>query len=80
MGLFCRLEVDLDALRARFPGALHDLAQEERELELLERDGLVLRQRSRIHVTPRGQLLLRSVAAPFDAYHRADSRLHASAL
>jgi oxygen-independent coproporphyrinogen III oxidase len=80
MRLFCSLEVDLDALRARFPGTLGDLAHEERELARLERDCLVLRQGARIRVTPRGQLLLRSVAAPFDTYHRADARLHAPAL
>ena len=80
MRLFCRLEVDLDALRTRFPGTLGDLAHEERDLARLERDGLVLRQGTRIRVTPRGQLLLRSVAAPFDTYHRADARLHAPAL
>ncbi|RPH72952.1 MAG: oxygen-independent coproporphyrinogen III oxidase [Myxococcaceae bacterium] len=80
MRLFCSLEVDLDELRARFPGTLCDLRHEERDLARLERDGLVLRQRARIRVTPRGQLLLRSVAAPFDTYHRADARLHAPAL
>ena len=80
MRLFCSLEVDLDEIRARFPGTLCDLRHEERDLARLERDGLVLRQRERIRVTPRGQLLLRSVAAPFDTYHRADARLHAPAL
>jgi len=80
MRLFCSLEVDLEALRARFPGTLRDLTHEERDLARLERDGLVLRQGARIRVTPRGQLLLRSVAAPFDTYHRADARLHAPAL
>lgn len=80
MQLFCSLEVDLDALRARFPGTLQDLGAEERDLAQLERDGLIQRQGARIRVTPRGQLLLRSVAAPFDTYHRADARLHAPAL
>jgi coproporphyrinogen III oxidase-like Fe-S oxidoreductase len=72
--------VDLDVLRARFPGALGDLAHEEKDLERLEGDGLLLREGARIRVTPRGQLLLRTVAAPFDTYHRADARLHAPAL
>jgi oxygen-independent coproporphyrinogen III oxidase len=80
MELFCNLGVDLDVLRSRFPGALGDLAAEESDLDPLERDGLVLRQGPRIRVTPRGQLLLRTVAAPFDTYHRADARLHAPAL
>ena len=80
MQLFCSLQVDLDALRARFPGTLQNLREEERELAGLERDGLVVRQGARLRITPRGQLLLRTVAAPFDTYHRADARLHAPAL
>jgi oxygen-independent coproporphyrinogen-3 oxidase len=80
MQLFCQLEVDLDALRARHPATLLDLAAEERELVVLERDGLIARQGARIRVTPPGQMLLRSVAAAFDTYHRADARLHAPAL
>ena len=51
-----------------------------RLVDRLERDGLLLRQGARIRVTARGQLLLRTVAAPFDTYHRADARLHAPAL
>ena len=80
MELFCNLGVDLEDLRSRFPGALRDLAHEEKDLDGLERDGLVVRDGPRIRVTPRGQLLLRTVAAPFDTYHRADARLHAPAL
>jgi len=80
MQLFCSLEVDLDALRARHPGTLEDLAEEEHQLTGLERDGLVARAGARIRVTSRGQLLLRTVAAPFDTYHRAEARLHAPAL
>jgi len=80
MELFCNLRVDLDLLRSRFPGTLLDLEAEENELDRLARDGLVQRQGSRLQVTPRGQLLLRTVAAPFDTYHRADARLHAPAL
>ena len=80
MQLFCSLEVDLDALRARHPGTLRDLVDEERDLGRLARDGLVVRDGARLRVTPRGQLLLRTVAAPFDTYHRKDARLHAPAL
>jgi len=80
MRLFCSLEVDLDAVRSSHPGTLGDLEQEERDLAALERDGLVARQGARIRVTPRGQLLLRTVAAPFDTYHRAEARLHAPAV
>ena len=80
MQLFCSLEVDLDALRAHHPGTLRDLVDEERDLGRLSRDGLVVRDGARLRVTPRGQLLLRTVAAPFDTYHRKDARLHAPAL
>jgi oxygen-independent coproporphyrinogen-3 oxidase len=80
MALFCTLEVDIAAIRTRYPGTLRDVAHEERELARLEEDGLVVREADRIRITPRGQLLLRSVAAPFDTYHRADSRLHAPAV
>jgi oxygen-independent coproporphyrinogen-3 oxidase len=78
--LFCRLEVDLDALRAQHPGTLEDLVDEEHALAGLERDGLVARTGPRIRVTARGQLLLRTVAAAFDVYHRVDARLHAPAV
>lgn len=80
MALFCSLEVDIGAIRTRYPGTLRDLTHEEQELARLEDDGLVVREAERIRITPRGQLLLRSVAAPFDTYHRADSRLHAPAV
>jgi len=80
MRLFCSLEVDLDGLRSVHPGTLQDLGQEERDLAGLERDGLVICQGARIRVTPRGQLLLRTVAAPFDTYHRAEARLHGPAV
>jgi len=80
MQLFCSLEADLDALRARFPGTLQDLREEEGDLARLEHDGLLSREGPRLRVTPRGQLLLRTVAAPFDTYHRADARLHAPAV
>jgi oxygen-independent coproporphyrinogen-3 oxidase len=80
MQLFCNLEADLDALRDRFPGTLRELHAEDSDLARLEDDGLIVRRGSRLRVTPRGQLLLRSVAAPFDTYHRADARLHAPAV
>jgi oxygen-independent coproporphyrinogen III oxidase len=78
--LFCNLGVDLEGLRARFPGTLCDLHTEEHDLARLERDGLLEREGARLRVTPRGQLVLRAVAAPFDTYHRADARLHAPAI
>ena len=81
MRLFCDLEVDLDALRRRYPGALGGgLVEETRELERLEADGLVQREGDRIEVTPSGQLLLRTVAAAFDSYHRGEAMLHAPAV
>jgi len=80
MQLFCNLEVDLEALRASHPGTLQLRPEEERDLTGLERDGLLVRRGGRIEVTPAGQLLLRSVAAAFDTYHRRDARLHAPAV
>jgi oxygen-independent coproporphyrinogen-3 oxidase len=67
--LFCRLELDKAELAERhgvdfdtyFAGELHRLAP-------LERDGLVVREPDRLRVTPRGQVLLRNIAAVFDAY------------
>jgi oxygen-independent coproporphyrinogen-3 oxidase len=81
MRLFCDLEVDLGAMRRRHPGELGGgLIEETRELERLEADGLVERDGERIRVTSSGQLLLRTVAAAFDSYHRRQARLHAPAV
>ena len=81
MRLFCDLEVDLGAMRRRHPGELGGgLVEETRELERLEADGLVEREGERIRVTSSGQLLLRTVAAAFDSYHRRQARLHAPAV
>jgi len=70
-GLFCRLELDKDALAERH-GVDVDIyfADELRRLAPLEEDGLVVREPERIRVTPRGQVLLRNIAAIFDAYLR----------
>jgi oxygen-independent coproporphyrinogen III oxidase len=81
MRLFCDLEVDLGAVRRRHPGELGGgLVEELREIERLEADGLVAREGERIRVTSSGQLLLRTVAAAFDVYHRRQARLHAPAV
>jgi oxygen-independent coproporphyrinogen-3 oxidase len=69
--LFCRLELDKDELAVRhgvdvdtyFADELHRLAP-------LEADGLISRERDRLRVTPRGQVLLRNIAAVFDAHLR----------
>ena len=53
MALFCSLEVDIGAIRTRYPGTLRDLTHEEQELARLEDDGLVVREAERIRITPR---------------------------
>jgi oxygen-independent coproporphyrinogen III oxidase len=80
--LFCRLELDTQAF-----GAEHGLdfeatfAAELTQLAALEADGLVERRGPRITVTPVGQLLLRNVAAVFDAWlPKAGPRLHSTAV
>jgi oxygen-independent coproporphyrinogen-3 oxidase len=69
MRLFCQLEVDLEAF-GRDEGV--DFEQYFRpelgQLRELERDGLVERQGGLLKILPQGQLLLRNVAAVFDAY------------
>ena len=82
MKLFCALELDTAAF-----GRAHQLDFDRtfsRELEALgelEHDGLVQRTPGRIKITPVGQLLLRNVAAVFDAWLPAPSaRLHSAAV
>ena len=83
MQLFCQLEVDLDAVARRHPGALDGGFQaEELALRKLENDGLVVRKDARVRVSSDGQLLLRTVASAFDTYFRSATtvRRHAPAI
>jgi oxygen-independent coproporphyrinogen-3 oxidase len=69
--LACNFSVSKEAIEV---GHLLDFetyfAQEMRELEQLEADGLVELDGEWIHVTPRGRLLVRVVCAVFDKYLR----------
>lgn len=67
--LFCVLYVDKADIGRRF-GIDFDayFAAELRALEPLAADGLVELAPGHLQVTPRGQVLLRNIAQPFDAY------------
>ncbi len=83
MELFCQLEVDTASFAKREAIDFERYFQAElAELEALEKDGLVERQGARVKVTPQGQLLLRNVAAVFDAYLKkpAGPRHHSKAV
>jgi len=76
VGLMCNLVLDTAAVGARH-GIDFDthFARELEELRPLEADGLVVLERGALRVTPLGQLFLRNVALPFDAYYRARQAL-----
>jgi oxygen-independent coproporphyrinogen-3 oxidase len=80
--LFCDLEVDPVALSRRHGVDFTSVcARELKELEALERDGLLEREGERLKVTALGQLLLRNVAAVFDSYLRPQGpRVHSAAV
>lgn len=79
--LFCSLEVDTHELgRVHGVDVERALAPELEALAPLVEDGLVERHARVLRVTPAGQLLLRNVAAVFDAYLDRGPRTHAPAL
>ncbi|MDB5098087.1 MAG: oxygen-independent coproporphyrinogen oxidase [Cyanobacteria bacterium RYN_339] len=67
--LFCNLYVDKQAVAAKH-GVAFDatFAKELAALAPLAADGLVELAPDHLHITPRGQILLRNVAMVFDAY------------
>jgi oxygen-independent coproporphyrinogen-3 oxidase len=67
--LFCNLYVDKQATGAKH-GVAFDayFAKELAALAPLAADGLVELAPDHLHITPRGQILLRNVAMVFDAY------------
>jgi len=72
LGLMCNLVLDTAAVGARHGIDFErHFALELSELAPLEADGLVELAPGSIRVTPLGQLFLRNVALPFDAYYRA---------
>jgi oxygen-independent coproporphyrinogen-3 oxidase len=76
--LYCYAEIDKNAIGRRFEMSFDDhFAEELGRLESLQGEGLVDLMENRIRVThPLGRLLLRVVAAVFDAYLSADSLRH----
>jgi oxygen-independent coproporphyrinogen-3 oxidase len=65
----CNFRVDIPAIEAEFAVDFRSaFAGEWRRLELLEREGLVELGPSELRATPAGELLIRTVAAVFDAY------------
>ena len=68
MALFCQLQIDTEAFGcAHHLNFQHTFAPELRALEPLEQDGLVSWKGRTLQITAMGQLLLRNVAAVFDA-------------
>ena len=67
--LFCQLQIDLPKWSADHGKSFEQVfARELTALKPLVDDGLVTRTESLLRITPAGQLLLRNVAAVFDAY------------
>lgn len=67
--LFCNLYVDKQAIGAKHGVAFDTyFAKELAALAPLAADGLVEVASDHLHITPRGQILLRNVAMVFDAY------------
>lgn len=69
--LICHCYLDKDSIE-QLHGIDFDatFATELRELEPLAEDGLVVLHERGVEVTPRGQILLRNICMPFDAYLR----------
>uniref|UniRef100_B0SVA8 Coproporphyrinogen-III oxidase n=1 Tax=Caulobacter sp. (strain K31) TaxID=366602 RepID=B0SVA8_CAUSK len=78
--LMCDFAVDLAAVCARHRRSPADLAGELARLAPFVADGLVRVDGFNIQVPPVGRLLVRSIAAVFDAYFNADSQRHAKAI
>lgn len=77
--LMCDNEVDLDAVCAPF-GADPGLLADEARLAPLLADGLIEREGNRITIRPDARILVRTVAAAFDAHLGNTPSLHARAV
>jgi oxygen-independent coproporphyrinogen-3 oxidase len=64
--LMCHFQADLGPDEAAF-------APELERLSPMEADGLLVRERGRLTLTPLGRLFVRNVAMAFDAYLHADA-------
>jgi oxygen-independent coproporphyrinogen-3 oxidase len=78
--LMCDFAVDLGAICRRHGRSVLSLAPELEGLKSFVADGLLRIDGARIEATPRGRLLIRSIAALFDVYFAADSGRHAKAI
>lgn len=67
--LMCQNRVDFTAIEKAYGIDFFDYFYDElRQIALLSKDGLVTLDKSKMVVTPNGQLLLRNIAMVFDAY------------
>ena len=78
--LMCDFAVDLAAVCARLGRNPQGLTAELARLAPFVADGLAEVRGFQVHVLPPGRLLVRSIAAVFDAYFNADSQRHAKAI
>jgi oxygen-independent coproporphyrinogen-3 oxidase len=78
--LMCDFDVDLAAICAAHGRSLAELSDAMARLEDFERDGLIRHEGVRLMVTERGRVVVRSVAAVFDAYLAPDAQRHARAI
>lgn len=78
--LMCDFAVDLAAVCARHGRSPQGLAAELAALTPFVTDGLAEIRGFHVQVLPPGRLLVRSIAAVFDAYFNADSQRHAKAI
>ena len=78
--LMCDFHVDLAAVCARHERAFSDLSEDVSRLAPFIADGLAQVRGARVEVLPTGHLLVRSIAAVFDAYFSAGSQRHAKAI
>ena len=78
--LMCDMAVDLAAVAADFGLPPETFGQEIASLGPLVRDGLVMVEGSRLHVTARGRPLVRAVCAHFDRYLVTQSARHSRAV
>ena len=78
--LMCDFAVDLAAVCARHGRPLSDLSDALDRLRPFKEDRLATWDGRRLEVTPRGRMLVRSVAALFDAHLAPDAQRHAKAI
>lgn len=78
--LMCDLEVDLDAVCARHGRPRQELDGCLARLRPFAQDGLVRIAGGRVETVGAGRLVIRSIAAAFDAYFAPDSGRHSRAL